>query len=62
MFLIFLNKQNKLNFLQFPSCDPWRVFGHSKSNYPPHLALDKIDPHPLPGGFVTFSVDWKFLP
>ncbi len=25
------------------------------------MHLDDIDTRPLPGGFVIFSVDWKFL-
>ncbi len=58
-------------FLQFSSCGPWRVFSHSNS--PPHRALGRyrpgcswrstpdIDTRPLPGRFIQFYVDWKFL-
>ncbi len=45
-------------FLQFSSCGPWGVFSYS--NCPSHRALGRYRLS-LPGSFVTFYVDWKFL-
>ncbi len=46
-------------FLQFSSCGPWRVFGHSNS--PPQHALGRYRHTSSSGRFITFYVDWNFF-